>query len=80
MEMLQRISAGEWFSSKVSCCSIIVPLFKAYPPKRDQLIEYLFIFIFLLFSLFVRLYNEFAKDQAPIVRQAAAKNLAVRLY
>jgi serine/threonine-protein phosphatase 2A regulatory subunit A len=61
-DVLQRLATGEWFTSRVSSCGAFV---SAYPPAPEGLRGD-------LRALFAHL----CRDDTPMVRRAAAQNLA----
>lgn len=58
---MQRLAAGEWFTSRVSSCGLF---HIAYPSAPDQLKAEL-----------RSMYSQFCQDDMPMVRRAAALNL-----
>ncbi|KAK2962101.1 putative Serine/threonine-protein phosphatase 2A 65 kDa regulatory subunit A beta [Blattamonas nauphoetae] len=60
MEMLNHLSAGEWFTGKVAAASLIPHVFKQFPSTKPELVKIL---------------NTLAKDQTPMVRETVGKSL-----
>jgi hypothetical protein len=52
MGMIGRLGQREWFAAKVCVCTLIVPMIKTFPHKRQELLEYENIF-FLNFVVFL---------------------------
>ena len=40
MDMITRISTGTWYTSRISVCSLVVPLLKMYPSRQTQLFQF----------------------------------------
>ncbi|KAI0961552.1 hypothetical protein AcV7_000626 [Taiwanofungus camphoratus] len=60
--LLQRLSHGEWFTSRTSSCALFAPVYdKVTPPTQDEL---------------RRGFAALGSDDTPMVRRAAAKWLA----
>ena len=61
---MQRLSRGEWFTSRTSACALYAPVYdKVSTTIQDDL---------------RRAFTALASDDTPMVRRAAAKWLAVR--
>ena len=81
MDMIRRISTGSWHTSKISVCSLTVPLLKMYPRRQSELFQ--FVVSFLFFSdnfFFYRIFSEIAADPIPVVRQTVAKTISVSFF
>lgn len=63
--LLQRLSRGEWFTSRTSACALYAAVYeKVGAPVQDEL---------------RRGFTQLGSDDTPMVRRAAAKWLGVRL-
>ncbi len=64
--LLQRLSRGEWFTSRISACALYGPVYdKVSPPIQDEL---------------RRGFTSLGSDDTPMVRRAAARWLGVSLW
>jgi heme exporter protein D len=39
MAMIGRLGQREWFAAKVCVCTMIVPMVKSFPQRRQELLE-----------------------------------------
>ena len=61
--LVQRLSRGEWFTSRTSACALYAPVYdKVSPQIQDEL---------------RRGFSQLGSDDTPMVRRAAAKWLGV---
>lgn len=65
LPLLQRLGAGDWFTSRISACSLVAHVYQHLPPNRPELrVEAL------------ATYKRLAHDETPMVRRSAASNIA----
>lgn len=61
--LVQRLSRGEWFTSRTSACALYTPVYdKVDPPVQDEM---------------RKAFATLGSDDTPMVRRAAAKWLGV---
>lgn len=63
--LLQRLGAGDWFTSRISACSLCSLLYERLPAECDE-----------LRAEVLSLYKTLSRDETPMVRRAAASNIA----
>lgn len=63
--LLQRLSSGDWFTSRISACSLFADVYRRLPNRRSD-----------LRSEVLKLYKKLTRDETPMVRRAAAGNIA----
>ncbi|KAJ3206664.1 hypothetical protein HDU82_004367 [Entophlyctis luteolus] len=61
--MVNRLSKGDWFTSRTSACGLYAPVYHSASAKTQDDLR--------------ALYGALCKDETPMVRRAAATNLAV---
>ena len=62
--LVQRLSRGEWFTSRTSACALYAPVYDKVGPAIQEDLR--------------RGFAALGSDDTPMVRRAAAKWLAVR--
>lgn len=62
--LVQRLSTGDWFTSRISACSLFSDIYQRTPADRQE-----------IRSEILGLYKALAHDETPMVRRAAASNI-----
>lgn len=65
LPLLHRLATGDWFTSRISACSLVSHVYLNLPDRRSELRAE-------VLSIFKRL----AQDDTPMVRRAVASNLS----
>lgn len=64
--LLQRLAMGDWFTSRISSCSLIAHVYQHLPSSPSELRHEV-----------LSIYKRLAHDETPMVRRAAASNISV---
>lgn len=64
--LLQRLAMGDWFTSRISSCSLVAHVYQHLPPTPSELRHEV-----------LSIYKRLARDETPMVRRAAASNISV---
>jgi len=62
--LVQRLAAGDWFTSRISACALFAAVFRRLPAEQET-----------LRATCLKLFRDLSKDDTPMVRRAAASNL-----
>lgn len=63
--LVQRLAAGDWFTSRISACALFADIYHRIPQERPE-----------LRAEILSMYKALARDETPMVRRAAASNIA----
>lgn len=63
--LVQRLAAGDWFTSRISACALFSDVYQRIPSDRPE-----------LRADILTMYKALAHDETPMVRRAAASNIA----
>lgn len=65
LPLLHRLATGDWFTSRISACSLVAHIYQHLPDRRPE-----------LHTEVLSMYKRLAHDDTPMVRRAAASNIA----
>lgn len=65
LPLLHRLATGDWFTSRISACSLVSHVYQNLPDRRPE-----------LRADVLSMYKRLAHDDTPMVRRAAASNIA----
>lgn len=63
--LVQRLASGDWFTSRISACALFATVYEQIPADHSD-----------LRTDIIAMYQGLAHDETPMVRRAAAANLA----
>lgn len=63
--LVRRLSSGDWFTSRISACALFSDIYTRIPDDSDE-----------LRTDILNMYKDLAHDETPMVRRAAASNIA----
>lgn len=63
--LLQRLAMGDWFTSRISSCSLVAHVYQHLPASPSELRHEV-----------LSIYKRLAHDETPMVRRAAASNIS----